>query len=68
MRRPDLSEPGTRPYSHLPTVGDFSLFSLRRAVPSQYWQVTTLPLLMRGIICGVPQPADSGCATFFSCR
>jgi hypothetical protein len=44
------------------------LFSLSRAVPSQYWQDATLPLTMRGIICGVPQPDDSGCADFFSCR
>src|SRR5262245_56925896 len=68
IRLPDLSEHGTSPYSHLPTVADFSLFSFSRAVPSQYWHDATLPPTMRGIICGVPQPADSGWAAFFSCR
>src|SRR5919198_5542771 len=51
-RLPEWSEPGTRPYSHLPAVFDFSLFSFSLAVPSQYWQLTTWPWAMRGIICG----------------
>src|SRR5215208_6833017 len=56
-RLPEKSDPGTRPYSHLPVVLDFSGFSLSLAVPSQYWQATTWPCAMRGICCGVPQLA-----------
>src|SRR6266540_5388219 len=68
MRLPEKSEPGTRPYSHFPVVFDFSGFSFSLIVPSQYWQLTTCPFAMRGIICGVPQPPDSGWAPFLSCR
>src|SRR5258707_6666060 len=68
MRWPEKSEPGTKPYSQLPRSFDLAGFSLSLAVPSQYWQLTTWPWEMRGIICGVPQPADSGCATFLSSR
>src|SRR5688500_9850928 len=56
MSLPDCREPGTRPYRNLPANFDFSLFSICLQVPSQYWQVATLPPTMRGIICGVPQP------------
>ena len=37
-------------------------------MPSQYWNAKVLPPTLRGIICGVPQPVDSGCATAFSRR
>ncbi len=61
MRLPENSEPGTRPYFHLPTVFDFAGFSASAMMPSQYWQANALPLTIRGIICGVPQPGASGC-------
>jgi len=65
---PSTEAAGGMPYIHLPAVFDLSLFSFSLTIPSQYWHDTVRPPAIRGIICAVPQPGDSGCATAFSRR